>query len=157
MAEMSVPSGTWFSSISVTERNSSALVIQGPPFLFGLGLRSAVVGRPGLGDLLVVVDGPLDQAVNGLLEGLAEDGQLVIDPGRDAGVHRALDQAVALQRAEGQGEHALADPADLAQQLAEPERAALQDGQDQQRPLVAHAVENLADLARDLGSADVPD
>src|SRR3954447_12367015 len=156
MAEMSVPSGTWFSSISVTERNSSALVIQGPPFLFGLGLRSAVVGRPGVGDLLVVVDRPLDQAVDGLLEGLAEDGQLVIDSGWDDGVHRALDEPVALQLAEGQGEHALADPVDLAEQLAETQRAALQHGQDQQRPLVADPVEDLADFAGDLGSADVP-
>ena len=61
---------------------------------------------------------PLDQRQHPIHELAPEVGERVLDAGRHFGVRRALDDAVGLERAQGRGEHLLADALDLAAQLA---------------------------------------
>ena len=55
---------------------------------------------------------------------------------------------VPLELTHGQGQHALADPVDLASQLGEAPRAAPEQLDHEQRPLVGQAVEQVPNLAR---------
>jgi hypothetical protein len=81
------------------------------------------------------------------VESDAELRQLVVDAGWNHRMYGATDEPVALQLAQCDGEHALADPVDLAPQLGEPQLPTVEQGDDQQRPLVGYPVEDLADLA----------
>jgi hypothetical protein len=63
-------------------------------------------------------------------------------------VHRTRDQAVAFEVAQRERQHALADAVDLAVQFGEPQHAVTEQFDDEQRPLVAQAIEEVADLAR---------
>src|SRR6266545_616620 len=80
----------------------------------------AVVGGPGGVDVGQVLVGPLHEAADRVEQGAAHRRERVVDPGRDGRVHRAGDEPVAFQPAQGDGEHALADAVDYAAQVAEP-------------------------------------
>jgi hypothetical protein len=92
--------------------------------------------------------GPGDERFDGREEALTERCERVLDPRGHDRIHRAPDQAVPLELTHGQGEHALADAVDLASQLGEAPRAAPEQLDDEQRPLVGQAVEEVPDLAR---------
>src|SRR5690606_35964579 len=122
-----------------------------------------VVAGPGGGDLVAVGTGPGDERLDGAEQAAAERGELVVDPGRDDGVHGAGDEPVALQPAERAGEHPLADAVDRPPQLGEPAGAAAEQLDHQQRPLVGQAVEQVAQRAgrslldgREVGDRGVP-
>jgi hypothetical protein len=77
----------------------------------------------------------------------AERGERVLDARRYHGVDPPRHEPVALELAQRDREHALADPVDPPLQLGEAQRPLLEQRDRQQRPLVGDAVEDLADLA----------
>src|SRR5690242_7860387 len=102
-------------------------------------------------DLVVVVGGPADQRGDDLVQSAAQRGEGVLDARRDLGVGGAGDQAVLVELAKGEAEHALGNAGDLPLQVGVAQRSGLQDRDDQQAPLVADAVEGLADEVHVLG------
>ena len=60
-------------------------------------------------DCVVVGDGPVGERRDRGDQGAAKRAQRVLDPGRDDREDRALDQPVALELAQGEGEHPLRD------------------------------------------------
>ena len=81
--------------------------------------------------------------------------QLVVDARRNGRKHRAGDQAVALQAAQSQSQHALRNAADLALEFIEAHGTRAQAADDQNRPFVADAREHAADRAAVAGVMDV--
>src|SRR5262245_63622807 len=108
----------------------------------------AVVAGPGAGDVVPVVAGPVDQRGDRVEQAGAQPRELVVDPGWHHGVHRAGDEAIPFELAQGEGEHPLADAVDLPAQLAEAPHPAAEQLDHEQRPFVAQAVEQVADLTR---------
>ena len=86
--------------------------------------------------------GPVGEGRDRTGERGAERGELVVDTGRHLGVDGAGEQAVALHRAQGLGEHLGGDAADAGAQLAEAQRSVLERADDQHGPLVADPVEH---------------
>src|SRR5207249_11019170 len=80
-------------------------------------------------------------------ERAAHRGQRVVDAWRDDGVHRSRHDAVPLETANRDREHALADPLDDAEQLGEAARVHAEHADDVDGPLVSDAVEHLAGAA----------
>ena len=62
--------------------------------------------------------------------------------GRHDRMHRAVDQAVALEAAQGLGEHFLRNPADLALKGGVTHRAAGKNLDDERSPFVSNAIEH---------------
>ena len=91
--------------------------------------------------------GPVIQGTERNEQRSAQIGQLVVDPGRHGGVDGTADQSIALQTAQGEREHALADALDGAVQLVEAVRPLTEEDDDQDTPLVSHTVEDLASRA----------
>src|SRR3954447_23677419 len=90
-----------------------------------------VVGAPRASDLLAVSTGPRDERLDGVEQARPQRRELVVDTRGDDGVHRTQDHPVAFELAHGDRQHALADPVDLAAQLAEPSRSAAEQFYDQ--------------------------
>ena len=113
---------------------------------------------PLLSDLVAVLARPRDERLDRVEQCGAERGELIVDPRRDDGKHRSVDEALAFELADREREHALADPVDLAAQFAEPARAVGEKADDEQRPLVGDPVEDVAELTGGigLGTAGVP-
>src|ERR1700759_2973194 len=78
-----------------------------------------VVDLTGLVDVPGVGVGPVHQLLDRLQQGAPQRGQLVVDPGRDDRVHGPGHQPVALQPAQGHGQHPAGDPVDAAAQFTE--------------------------------------
>lgn len=62
-------------------------------------------------------------------------------------MYGAREQPIALEVPERNGQHSVADLADLTVQLGEPATARPEELDDEQRPLVGQAIEKIADLA----------
>jgi hypothetical protein len=95
---------------------------------------------------------PAAETVQGLDEGAAEPGDGVFDLGRNDGMNGALDEAVALEAAQGLGEHFLGDTADLALELGVTFGAVSENLDDERGPFVGDAIEDEA--RRALGIED---
>src|SRR5437588_3514266 len=91
----------------------------------------------GAGDLSLIAKRPITERRDWLQQVAPECGQSIVDPRRNYRKHRARDQSVALEPAQGQGQHALRDAADRAPQFIESQRAAAELGDDKHRPFVA--------------------
>jgi hypothetical protein len=115
------------------------------------GCDARVVRSAGSGDLLAVFACPSDERLDRVEQRGAERGELVVDSRWDDGKHRSGDEAFALELADPEGEHALADPVDLATQFADPARAVGENADDEQRPLVGDPIEDVAELAGGIG------
>ena len=63
--------------------------------------------------------------------------KLILDAWRDGGINRARDEAVALELAQGERQHALRDIADRTANFIETRGATGDEFHDQHRPLVA--------------------
>ena len=68
-----------------------------------------VVASPAALDCIVMGDGPVGERRDRGDERAAKRAQRVLDPGRDDREDRALDQPVALELAQGEGEDSLRD------------------------------------------------
>jgi len=90
---------------------------------------------------------PGDERLDGGVQGGAQRRERVLHARRHDGVHGALDQAVALELAQGHGQHPLADPVHQPLELGEAQRPVLEQRDHQQRPLVGDPVEDLTNLA----------
>src|SRR6185369_3050901 len=98
---------------------------------FGLRIMFLVESRLCRVDCLDIVHRPGGEAADRLLKGLAELGQLIVDPRRNRRGDRAADQTVALEIAKGQRQHALRYTWDLAAELIEALRSAAEGLHDQ--------------------------
>ena len=105
-------------------------------------LLRLVVGLLRLAHLRDVVLRPRLEVLDRVEQRVAEVGQRVVDADRDGRRHGAGDQAVALQGAQGLGQHLLADPGQLPGQLGEPQRAVGERRDHQGHPLVGDPVEH---------------
>src|SRR5215218_3219284 len=94
-----------------------------------------------LRDLDLVELAPVEQRRERREQRLARVGQLVLDPGWNARIDVAQDQAVALELAQRGREHAARDAVDLAQELVEPVCPARQPREDGEAPLGAEDAE----------------
>src|SRR5712691_4872082 len=111
--------------------------------------QSLVIRGPRRGDLVFVLNGPTDQGIDRLDERRAQRRQAVLDSYRYGRVGGALDDAVAFEMAQRHREHALTDVGQRASDVHEPPGPAVQEGNDEHRPLVADAVEDVAHLPAD--------
>ena len=91
---------------------------------------------PGGSDFVLVVLGPGDERLDRGVQCRAQRGKRVVHPRRHDRMDGPSYEPVALQLAQGDGEHALADAVDASAQLGETQRPVLQQRDDQQRPLV---------------------
>src|SRR4030088_26893 len=112
-------------------------------------LQSRVVPGPRRGDFAFVLSGPADQGNDRVEERSAERRQAILDRHRDGWVGGALDDAVAFEVAQRDREHALADVGYGAADVHEAHGATGQQVEDEQRPFVADAVEDVADQPAD--------
>ena len=87
---------------------------------------------------------PAAEAVQGFDESAAETGEGVFDLGRHDGVDGAPHEAVALEAAQGLGEHFLGDAADLALEPGVTLGAVGEDLDDERGPFVGDAIEDEA-------------
>src|ERR1700716_1425245 len=106
--------------------------------------QSRVVCGTRRDDLAFVLSAPADQRIDRVDERLAERRQAILDRHRDRWVGGALDDAVALEVAQRDGEHTLADARYRATDVHEASGAAVQQVDDEQRPFIADAVEHVA-------------
>src|ERR1700730_17078722 len=90
-----------------------------------------------------------DQRIDRLDERRAQRRQAVLDRHGYGRVGGAPDDAVALEMAQRHREHALADVGQRASDVHEALGPAVQEGDDEHRPLVANAVEDVADPPAD--------
>jgi len=91
-----------------------------------------------------VLSAPADQPIDRVDERHAEWRQAILDRHRDGRVGGALDDAVALEVAQRDREHALADARYRAADVHEAPGAAVEQVDHEQRPFVADAVEHVA-------------
>ena len=98
-------------------------------------------------DIGITTVSPIDEVRHRLQQGLAQRGQTIFDARRLGWKDMAGDQSVALQIAQGLGEHALGDVADCAVQLAEALRLRREGHDHEYAPFVADAVEHVAHRA----------
>src|ERR1700716_3002513 len=112
-------------------------------------LQSRVVDGTRRGDFAFVLSGPADQGNDRVDERRAERRQAILDRHRDGWVGGALEDAVAFEVAQRDREHALADVGYRAADVHEAHGAAGQQVDDEQRPFVADAVEDVADQPAD--------
>ena len=95
-----------------------------------------------------VLLGPVGEVMDNRHEGLAHIGHGILDTRRDNGIDMAENQSVLLQRAEGAGEHSGRDIGDGFLNLAVTKHTGTGDGQqDQQRPLIAKAGDDIPNRA----------
>ena len=83
-----------------------------------MAVRCAVVRLAG-GEDFFDVPRPSRRGPERPVQGAAQRGQLVLDPGRHLGVHVPLDEAVAFEVAQRLGQDLPADPFDRGAQVAE--------------------------------------
>src|SRR4030088_967111 len=95
-------------------------------------------------NLAFVLSAPADQPIDRVDERRAERRQAILDRHGDSWVGGALDDAVALEVAQRDRKHALADARYRAANVHEAPGAAVQQVDDEQRPFVADAVEDVA-------------
>src|SRR5438270_9915129 len=107
-------------------------------------LQARVVCGTRRDDLAFVLRAPADQRIDRVDERLAERRQTILDRHRDGWVGGALDDAVALEVAQRDREHTLADARYRAADVHEAPGAAVQQVDDEQRPFIADAVEHVA-------------
>ena len=103
-----------------------------------------VVALAGLLQLGQVGAGPLAEGPHGLDERVPQLRQLVFGAGRNLGIDMARDQTIALQLAQGLGEHLLADAAHLPVQVPVALLAAGEEVDQQGGPLVGDEIQGLA-------------
>src|SRR5216684_2433454 len=115
-------------------------------------LHSRVVCGTRRNNLAFVLSAPADQPIDRVDERRAERRQAILDRHGDGWVGSALDDAVALEVAQRDREHALADVGYRAADVHEAHGAAGQQVEDEQRPFVADAVEDVADQPADGGA-----
>ncbi|MNL28876.1 hypothetical protein D3C87_1505400 [compost metagenome] len=93
---------------------------------------------------MVIFRRPVPKRADRLLKGLAKFGEAILHPGRHFGIDGPRDQAVALEIAQRQGQHALRYTVDQALEFVEPQRAiAAQHADHHDAPLVADAIEHV--------------
>ncbi|GAA4425676.1 hypothetical protein GCM10023169_23550 [Georgenia halophila] len=113
------------------------------------GLASAdsgqLAGGPVAGDLTVVGGGPTSHRRHRIHQGAAQFRQRVLHSRWDLGVRGPRDQSISFEVLERLGQHPLGDPGDARLQVGVAQRAGAQGADDQHRPLVADAIEHLAD------------
>src|ERR1700738_641668 len=109
--------------------------------------QSRVVYGTRRGDLAFVLSAPADQGDDRVDERRAERRQAIFNRHRDGRVGGATDDAVAVEVAQRDREHALADVGYGAADVHEAHGLAGQELDDEQRPFVADAVEDVADQA----------
>jgi hypothetical protein len=107
-------------------------------------LQSRVVCGTRRGNFAFVLGAPADQGIDRVDERRAERRQAILDRHGDGWVGGALDDAVALEVAQRDREHALADVGYRAADVHEAPGVAVQQVEDEQRPFVADAVEHVA-------------
>src|SRR5216684_4916836 len=107
-------------------------------------LHSRVVCGTRRNNLAFVLSAPADKPIDRVDERRAERRQAILDRHRDGWVGGALDDAVALEVAQRDREHALAYAGNRAADVHEAPGAAVQQVDDEQRPFVADAVEHVA-------------
>src|SRR3954452_13542982 len=95
-----------------------------------------------LHDVADAVVEELEQSEEVLGELDAERGEAVADLRRGGGGHRARDEPVGLQRAQGLGQHLLAHPSDAPPQRAEPQLPGAQRHEYEHGPLARDVVEH---------------
>jgi len=88
---------------------------------------------------------PVGDRNQGHPKGAAQARKLIVDARRDGGMDSARDQAVALQLAQRERQHALRDIADRTAYFIEAHRTTGEEFHDQHRPLVADPRKGLAD------------
>ena len=88
-----------------------------------------------------MVERPKLERVDRWNQRAAKVGQLIIDARRDARGDGAADEAVALEVAQSERQHALRDGGDLAPQLVEAPTAGAERRDDEHGPFVADALE----------------
>src|SRR4051812_28238381 len=110
------------------------------------GLPGVVLGTRLL-DVAPVLLGPAGEGDQRLVELLGHRRQAVFDLGRHRRVDGADQQAVALEVAQGQGQHPPADALHGPLELGEPDRTASGGDDDADAPLAADPVDHLADRA----------
>src|SRR5271169_5176622 len=81
--------------------------------------RRAIELFAGAGDLCLVADRPIAKRRDRRQQVAPERREFIIDPRRNRREHRAGDEAIAFEPAQGQGQHALRNAADRAAQLIE--------------------------------------
>ena len=113
-------------------------------------MRPLVVVRAGGTDHVHVLVGPAGEGLHDVEQGAAGLGEGVFDAGRHGGVDRTGDDAVAFQSAQGGTEHALGDSVAGPAQLVETMGPLPEAADDDDGPLVAHAVEDVAHEGRPL-------
>src|ERR1700722_10164704 len=124
-------------------------------FSDGVLILASVIRGPGRSNLTTMPLRPVHQTTDRLEQGRAQFGERVFHLRWHDGVHRAVHQAVALELAKGEGQHALADSVYFSPKLAEPLRASVEHGNHQDRPLVANPIQYLTNLDRLGGIAAV--
>src|SRR5438874_9997635 len=107
-------------------------------------LQARVVCSTGRDNLAFVLSAPADQPIDRVDERRAERREAILDRHRDGWVGGALDDAVALEVAQRDREHALADARYRAADVHEAPGAAVEQVDHEQRPFVADAVEQVA-------------
>ena len=98
-------------------------------------------------DIGITTVGPIDEVRHRLEQGLAKRGQTIFNARRLGRKDVTGDQSVALQIAQGLGEHSLGDVADCAAKLAEALRSRREGHDREYAPFVADAVEHVAHRA----------
>lgn len=102
------------------------------------------VAGAGFFDFGVVGAGPGEEGLDGGEQGLAEGSESVFNFWRDGWIDPAGEVAVAFERAQSLGEHALGDIADGALEGGKAKGAVGEREQDEEAPLVADTIENIA-------------
>src|SRR5437588_8496313 len=99
------------------------------------------------GDLCLIAKCPIAERRDWFQQIAPERGQSIVDAWRNYRKHRARDQSVALEPAQGQGQHALRDATDRTPQFIEPQGTAAELGDHKHRPFVADTSQHIADRA----------
>ena len=100
--------------------------------------------------------GPPDHCLHRRQERTPEIGQRIFDTRRHFCVQRATDEAVLLEPLERARQHLVRHIADRTAEFVETHRPAGQRFEYEQAPLVADAIEHIADRARDGYGGRVP-
>ena len=97
-------------------------------------------------DLVIVAVGPVGQGLQVGYQRRAHLSEGVFHAGRHHGIDLARDEVIGFQGAQARGEHARGDVGDVALQFAEAEGrwGAADDHQNDERPFVAEAADDVA-------------
>ena len=112
----------------------------------GITVLACVVLESGCSNLASMLDRPAHQTTYRLEQCRTEIGEPIFDLRGNHRVDRAFDEAIALELAKRQRQHALADAFDLPPKFGEAPGALVEHRNHQDRPLVPDPVQDLPDL-----------